>query len=152
MSYAFSHRAHVKGTLNDDVRQKCVRKRTTHVRTCVRQNHAYDKIAIRTTLFVRRSYAETRLAYDNRTDRAKNVVRYSYGVFTHVLRKMTFYWAHKNHTKCHQHKSVRTLSVRHTYDYSACRTGSVRMSYVKLLLLWLPEWSVHQSLQVWRPR
>ena len=102
--------------LNADVRQLCVRQRTRCVRQNVRQNSAYEKIAKRTTKFVRMSYAETRLAYDSRTDRAKNVVRYSYEVCTHSLRKMTVYWAHKNHTKCHQHKNVRTLSVRHTYD------------------------------------
>ena len=137
---------------NANVRQLCVRTRTKCVRQNVRQNHAYDKIAKRTTILVCMSYADTRSAYDHRTDRAKNVVRYSYEVCTHSLRKMTVYWAHKNHTKCHQHKNVRTICVRHTYDYTACRTGSLRMSYVTLLLPWAQEEHVHQSLQVLRPR
>ena len=41
----------------------------------------------------------------------KNVVRYLYVSCTQFLRKMSVYWAHKNHTKCHQHKNLRTLSV-----------------------------------------
>ena len=121
--------------------------------------HAYVKI-MRTTksLCVRHySYACRTRKEDLRTTLVQTGQKMSYVdctlfICTHVLRKMSLYWAHKNHTKCHQHKNVRTICVRHTYDYTACRTGSLRVSYVTLLLPWAQEEHVHQSLQVLRPR
>ena len=109
--------------LNGDVRQLCVRKRTKCVRQNVRQNHAYDKIAKRTTILVRMSYADTRSAYDHRTDRAKNVVRV-YNCRTSVRSVMCFVrLSYACRTTPTIPYDMRTDSVRNTYSR---RTKCVR--------------------------
>ena len=152
MSYACAHMTHVQGP------QMLTYDKYAYERVRNAYDNTYDKF-MRTTKSrnVRQySYACRTRTQESRTTTVrtgpKNVVRYLYVSCTQFLRKMSVYWAHKNHTKCHQHKNVRTLSVRHTYDYTACRTGAVRMSYVSLLLPWPQGQHVHQSLQLLRPR
>ena len=108
---------------NANVRQLCVRTRTKCVRQNVRQNSAYDKMAKRTTILVRMSYADTRSAYDHRTDRAKNVVRV-YNCRTSVRSVMCFVrLSYACRTTPTIPYDMRTDSVRNTYSR---RTKCVR--------------------------